>query len=77
MPTYHYRCKSCQHEFEEFQSITEASLTVCPVCHKDTVVRNIGGGAGLVFKGSGFYLTDYKNKSTSGTPSSPKPAQKR
>jgi predicted nucleic acid-binding Zn ribbon protein len=63
---------------EEFHSITESSLTTCPVCHKETLVRDIGGGAGLVFKGSGFYLTDYKNKSSSSSPAaSSKPAAKK
>ena len=65
MPTYGYRCNSCSHEFEELQSFSDPLLTSCPVCHKDTLVRMIGGGAGLVFKGSGFYLTDYKKSSTS------------
>jgi predicted nucleic acid-binding Zn ribbon protein len=62
---------------EEFQSITETPLTTCPSCHKETLVRDIGGGAGLVFKGSGFYLTDYKNKSTSSAGVSHKPAEKK
>lgn len=75
MPTYGYRCKSCSYELEEFQKISDPLLVQCPSCHKDTLVRIIGGGAGLVFKGSGFYLTDYKKKSTSGEtpkPSAPK-----
>jgi putative FmdB family regulatory protein len=63
MPTYAYRCNSCQHEFEELQKFSEAPLVTCPVCHKDSLVRMIGGGAGLVFKGSGFYSTDYKKSS--------------
>ena len=65
MPTYAFRCKSCNYEFEEFQNISDSPLTECPSCKKQTVVRNIGGGAGLVFKGSGFYLTDYKKSSSS------------
>ncbi len=65
MPTYHYRCSSCSHEFEELQSITAEALVECPSCKKPALVRLIGGGAGLVFKGSGFYLTDYKKSSTS------------
>ncbi|HUN65527.1 MAG TPA: zinc ribbon domain-containing protein [Bacteroidota bacterium] len=69
MPTYQYICKSCRFELEEFQSIKDSPLTLCPSCGQNTLVRNIGGGAGLVFKGSGFYLTDYKKSSTS--PSSP------
>jgi putative FmdB family regulatory protein len=64
MPTYTYRCKSCGHELEEFQRISDPPVVTCPSCGKDTLARLIGGGAGLVFKGSGFYLTDYKSKST-------------
>jgi len=71
MPTYAFKCKSCNYEFEEFQSINEPPLTECPSCKKQTVTRIIGGGAALVFKGSGFYLTDYKKSSSSpGTTSS-------
>jgi putative FmdB family regulatory protein len=62
MPTYHYRCKSCEHEFEEFQKMSDEVLKFCPKCKKHSLVRIIGGGAGVVFKGSGFYITDYKNK---------------
>jgi putative FmdB family regulatory protein len=65
MPTYEYRCKSCLHEFEELQKFSDEPLTRCPSCHKDSLVRMIGGGAGLMFKGSGFYLTDYKKGSAS------------
>ena len=63
MPTYGYKCKSCAYEFEELQRITDEPLVQCPSCKKETLVRIIGGGAGLVFKGSGFYLTDYKKPS--------------
>lgn len=59
MPTYEYRCKSCGHEFEQYQTFAEATLVTCPSCGKDALVRLIGG-AGLSFKGSGFYITDYK-----------------
>ena len=59
MPTYDYDCTECGHTFEEFQSITAAPLEVCPQCG-GKVQRRINGGAGLIFKGSGFYLTDYK-----------------
>lgn len=65
MPTYHYKCKSCTHEFDELQKMSENTLIVCPSCKKHTLVRMIGGGGGLVFKGSGFYITDYKSKSSS------------
>jgi putative FmdB family regulatory protein len=61
MPTYDYRCTACKHQFEAFQAMSADPLTSCPVCG-GTVERLIGGGAGLVFKGSGFYITDYKNK---------------
>lgn len=63
MPTYEYLCTSCGFEFEEFQSIASEPLTVCPQCN-GRVKRKISGGTGLIFKGSGFYITDYKNKST-------------
>ncbi len=62
MPTYEYICKSCGYEFEEFQSISAEPIKICPRC-KGRVERKISAGAGLVFKGSGFYITDYKNKS--------------
>lgn len=64
MPTYHYQCKACGREFEEFQSMSEDPLTKCPSCGKKRLVRLITG-AGLVFKGSGFYLTDYKKQGSS------------
>lgn len=60
MPTYQYRCDDCQHEFEKFQPITEDPITVCPAC-KGHTRRVISGGAGLLFKGSGFYITDYRS----------------
>ncbi len=62
MPTYDYRCKSCGHEFEKFQNIAEEPVRKCPVCGKNSVIRLVGGGAGLLFRGSGFYITDYKKK---------------
>lgn len=74
MPTYAYRCKSCSHEFEEFQGISEPALVRCPSCGKDTLSKMISGGAGLVFKGSGFYLTDYKNTSSSSGDGEKKPS---
>ena len=64
MPTYEYYCTSCGFEFEEFQSIASEPLTVCPKCNED-VKRKISGGTGLIFRGSGFYITDYKNKKSS------------
>lgn len=63
MPTYDYYCKTCDKDFEFFQSITADPLTECPTCEtKGTVERKISGGAGIIFKGSGFYETDYKTK---------------
>lgn len=63
MPTYDYVCKTCGYKFEEFQSMSAEPLKVCPKCNNE-IMRKIGTGAGLVFKGSGFYITDYKNKMT-------------
>lgn len=63
MPTYDYRCKACGHEFEEFQMMSEAELKKCPECKKNKLERLIGGGAGFLFKGSGYYQTDYRSKS--------------
>ena len=62
MPTYEYECKKCGNLFEEFQSMTAEPLKKCPKC-KGKVQRLISSGAGFIFKGSGFYQTDYKNKS--------------
>ncbi len=61
MPTYEYRCGECGHQFEEFQSIKADPLKTCPECKTDKLRRLLGAGAGLIFKGSGFYITDYKN----------------
>ena len=63
MPTYEYRCKACRHEFEEFQSMSAKSLTKCPACGKNALERLIGIGAAVMFKGSGFYETDYRSES--------------
>ena len=63
MPTYDYRCESCGHELEVFQRISEAPKRKCPRCKKSKLRRKIGGGAGFLFKGSGFYLTDYRSDS--------------
>lgn len=62
MPHYDYQCQSCDHLFEVYQSITADALSECPQCKKPQLRRLIGGGAGVVFKGSGFYQTDYKNE---------------
>lgn len=63
MPTYDYRCKACNHRWELFQSITADPIKKCPECGKAKAERIIGAGAGLLFKGSGFYLTDYRSDS--------------
>lgn len=63
MPTYEYRCDACGHEMEEFQSMTAKPLKKCPECGKNKLVRLIGTGAGIIFKGSGFYETDYRSDS--------------
>jgi putative FmdB family regulatory protein len=65
MPTYEYRCKACGHEFERFQGITQKPVRRCPSCGRNTVQRLIGTGAGIIFKGSGFYQTDYRSKAYS------------
>jgi len=63
MPTYDYACQKCGHQFEEFQSITAKPLRKCPECNKMALKRLIGAGAGIIFKGSGFYETDYRSES--------------
>ncbi|OQA00476.1 MAG: Zinc ribbon domain protein [Planctomycetes bacterium ADurb.Bin401] len=63
MPTYDYRCENCNHHFEKFQSITASAMKKCPKCGKSTLVRLIGTGAAVIFKGSGFYQTDYRSDS--------------
>jgi len=63
MPTYEYECKKCSHNFEVFQSISDSPLTNCPKCGGE-VRRLIFGGAGVIFKGSGFYVTDKKSAAT-------------
>ena len=63
MPTYEYKCDACGKTFERFQSIMAAPIKTCPFCGKHKVKRLIGAGAGLIFKGSGFYQTDYPSES--------------
>ena len=65
MPTYEYECSKCGKEFEVFQSMKDDPLKVCTCGKKGKVQRKIGGGAGLIFKGSGFYITDYKKSGSS------------
>ena len=61
MPTYDYRCKACEHTFEAFHAPDEKISKTCPECGKRRVERLIGSGAGIIFKGSGFYETDYRS----------------
>ncbi len=81
MPTYEYECSSCQNLFEAFQGISEEPLTECPRC-QGPVRRKISGGAGLLFKGKGFYITDhrsesYKKKAAEEKPKSESPKEKK
>ncbi|MCC7015181.1 MAG: zinc ribbon domain-containing protein [Planctomycetes bacterium] len=61
MPTYDYLCGACGHAVEFFQSMSEAPKKKCPKCGKSKLVRQLGTGAGILFKGSGFYQTDYRS----------------
>ena len=61
MPTYEYSCTGCGHTFERFESMTAKPNNACPKCKKRKGQRNISGGGGLIFKGSGFYTTDYRS----------------
>jgi putative FmdB family regulatory protein len=63
MPTYDYVCDACGHKFEEYQSMTAKFLRKCPVCKKPKLRRLLGTGAAIIFKGSGFYQTDYRSES--------------
>lgn len=60
MPTYDYACSACGHRFEHFQSMSSRKLRKCPSCGKSALERLVGAGSGVIFKGSGFYETDYK-----------------
>ena len=62
MPTYDYQCVDCGYEFEYFQGMSDEPLRICPKCNGN-VRRKISGGTGLIFKGSGYYITDYRKKS--------------
>ena len=79
MPTYQYRCSNCSHEFEEFQSMKDSPLVTCPKCKQDRLQRIIGSGGGMIFKGSGFYQTDYKggNPEKKKSPGEKKPETKK
>jgi putative FmdB family regulatory protein len=79
MPTYDYKCKACDHTFELFQTMTAKHQKKCPACGKLALERLIGTGAALIFKGAGFYQTDYRTESykkgESAAKESPKPAE--
>ena len=74
MPTYDYECDACGHKFELFQSITESAKKKCPKCKKSKLRRLFGTGAAIVFKGSGFYQTDYRSDSYKKRAEADKPA---
>ena len=63
MPTYDYQCQVCGHDWELYQSMKDSPVTHCPKCKKKKAKRLLGLGAGIIFKGTGFYETDYKKKS--------------
>ena len=84
MPTYEYKCDACGHAFDEFQSFKDEPLKTCPTCHADSLRRLFGTGAAILFKGSGFYETDYRSEgyqkaakadSEAGKPATDKPAE--
>ncbi|MCP3966961.1 MAG: zinc ribbon domain-containing protein [Lentisphaerae bacterium] len=62
MPTYDYECSFCSHRFEFFQGMKDETLKICPECGKAALKRLIGTGAGILFKGNGFYCTDYRSE---------------
>jgi putative FmdB family regulatory protein len=74
MPTYDYECDACDHRFDAFQTISEDPLKKCPKCGKKKLRRLFGAGAGVIFKGSGFYLTDYRSDSYKQAAAADKPA---
>lgn len=75
MPTYDYICDGCKHEFEAFESIKADPQTVCPDCSEPKLRRKIGAGAAILFKGSGFYQTDYRSESYKKGAAADKPAE--
>lgn len=77
MPTYDYACAACGHRFERFEPISDGGLKSCPKCHKKKARRLLGTGAGLIFKGSGFYTTDYKKSSKGDAEGPPKESAKK
>lgn len=75
MPTYVYVCSACKREVEFFHSMSEAPKRTCPSCKKRKLVRQLGAGAGILFKGSGFYQTDYRSESYKKAASAEKPSE--
>ncbi len=76
MPTYEYICQKCSHHFDAYQGMNDPRLTKCPKC-KGKVQRQIGRGSGIIFKGSGFYATDYKKSSVSPSPDAKETKEKK
>lgn len=76
MPIYEYECSNCHHQFDAIQKISDEPLKECPECHKETAVKLVSA-AGFQLKGTGWYVTDFKNKNTNSAPSkSAEPAKK-
>src|SRR5688500_9180724 len=71
MPTYEYRCTECGQRTEAFQRMSDAALTTCPNCQKEALQRDVSGGAGVLYKGEGWYVTDYSKKSSGGKDAPP------
>src|SRR6266702_2006417 len=76
MPTYEYQCDACEHNFDEFQGINDKALKKCPKCRKSKLRRVFGPGAAILFKGSGFYQTDYRSESYKNAAKADQPAAK-
>ncbi len=76
MPTYDYKCENCDHSFEYFQAMKDEPLTRCPDCGQDSLRRLIGGGMGIIFKGSGFYVNDAKKSASTSAPLKNKTSEK-
>jgi putative FmdB family regulatory protein len=77
MPTYEYRCHFCNHLLEEVQKMSDSPLVKCPFCGKNGLERIVSGGAGVIYKGEGWYVTDYSKKSSGGKDDSDKPLEKK
>jgi putative FmdB family regulatory protein len=75
MPIYQYECQTCGHHFEEKQKFSDPPLTDCPICEATETVQRVIGPVGVIFKGSGFYINDSKNKKSNGSSTKDKPAE--